>query len=124
MPITGLAGVLLWTSADRFDALAAFYRDVLALPVRRDRPGFVSFAWGDVRLTVTVHDAVHGASADPLRWMLNLAVNDVAAEHARLAAAGIPFLRPPEQEPWGGTVATLTDPDGNVVQLFELPSPA
>jgi uncharacterized glyoxalase superfamily protein PhnB len=31
------------------------------------------------------------------------------------------FTRPPEREDWGGHVATLLDPDGNVVQLFQLP---
>lgn len=120
--ITGLAGVLVWTEPGRFDAMARFYRDVLGLPVRTDRPGFVSFDWAGVRLTVTVHDGVHGRAADPLRIMLNLGVDDIHAVHARLVAAGVPCRRPPEQEGWGGWIATFTDPDGNVVQLLQ-PAP-
>jgi Glyoxalase/Bleomycin resistance protein/Dioxygenase superfamily len=53
--------------------------------------------------------------------MLNLEVTDIAAVHARLASSGVAFLRPPELEPWGGWVATFVDPDGNTLQLFELP---
>jgi predicted enzyme related to lactoylglutathione lyase len=124
MPVTGFAGVLLFTSAERHAALAAFYRDVLRLPVRRDRPGFASFEWGDVRLTITVHDGVHGPARDPLRLMVNLTVDDLDAEHARLARAGVPVQRAPEHEDWGGWVATYEDPDSNVVQLFQLQGPA
>jgi catechol 2,3-dioxygenase-like lactoylglutathione lyase family enzyme len=119
--VTGLAGVLVWTSADRHPAMAAFYRDVLGLQPRRDRPGFFSAEWGAARLTVTVHDRVDGPSRDPLRIMLNLAVDDVHAVHDRLRSAGVPIRRAPELEEWGGWVCTFEDPDGNLVQLFELP---
>ena len=43
------------------------------------------------------------------------------AMHQRLILAGVPCLRVPELESWGGRVATYADPDGNVIQLFELP---
>jgi uncharacterized glyoxalase superfamily protein PhnB len=38
----------------------------------------------------------------------------------RLAEAGVEFLRQPEQESWGGWVATFRDPDGNTLQLLQL----
>jgi len=28
---------------------------------------------------------------------------------------------PPEREHWGGWIATLQDPDGNILQLLQLP---
>ena len=118
--VTGLAGVLVFTSAERFDEMARFYRDVLAMPTRRDREHFVSFEWGEVRLTVTVHDGVEGRATDPLRTMVNLAVDDVSSMHERLTATGVTVIRPPEREQWGGVVCSLEDPDGNIVQLFQL----
>jgi predicted enzyme related to lactoylglutathione lyase len=123
--ITGLAGVLIWTDAARHPAMAAFYRDVLGLPTRTERLGFISFEWpgSDVRLTIAVHDDVSGPAADPLRVMLNLGVDDIAATHRRLRDAGVAFTRAPEQERWGGWIATFVDPDGNVVQLLQ-PAPA
>jgi predicted enzyme related to lactoylglutathione lyase len=119
--IEGLAGVLIWTSADRFPAMARFYRDTLGLTPRSDKPDFVNFDWQGIRLSVGVHGAVDGASREPLRLMINLTVTDIAAVHARLAGAGIVFTRPPEREAWGGWVATFGDPDGNVLQLMQLP---
>ena len=119
--ITGFAGVLLWTSPIRYAAMAAFYRDTLGLTPRRDRDEFISFEWGDVRLTLTVHDGVDGRARDPLRSMVNLAVDDIYVVHARLVDAGVIVVRSPEQEDGGGWVCTLEDPDGNLVQLFQLP---
>ena len=119
--IEGVAGVLIWTSAERFEAMARFYRDRLGLTPRTVKPDFINFDWGGVRLSVSVHDRVAGASADPLRIMVNLAVGDIRAVHARLEAAGVVFTRPPEAEEWGGRVATFRDPDGNLLQLLELP---
>jgi predicted enzyme related to lactoylglutathione lyase len=120
--IVGLAGVLIWTEADRFAAMARFYRDTLGLTPRSAKPDFVNFDWGGVRLSVSLHDRVRGPSRDPLRVMVNLRVDDIRAVHARLARAGVPFTRPPEREDWGGWVATCSDPDGNTVQLMQLPA--
>ena len=120
--IHGFAGVLIWTEATRFDAMARFYRDQLGLTPRTSKPDFINFDWGGVRLSVGVHNRVQGSSADPLRIMVNLAVEDIHATHARLASAGVVFTRPPEAEEWGGRVATFLDPDGNRLQLLELPA--
>ena len=68
-----------------------------------------------------VHDQVGGTSRDPLRVMVNLTVTDISAVHDRLVRAGVVFTRAPEREDWGGWVATLADPDGNVLQLMQLP---
>jgi predicted enzyme related to lactoylglutathione lyase len=120
--IQGLAGVLIWTEAGRFEEMARFYRDCLGLTPRTSKLDFISFDWGGVRLSVSVHDGVCGPSRDPLRIMVNLAVADIRASHERLREAGVLFSRVPEREDWGGQVATFADPDGNVLQLMQLPA--
>jgi predicted enzyme related to lactoylglutathione lyase len=121
--IEGLAGVLLWTSPARFHAMRDFYVDTLGLTPRSDRHHLVNFEWGGQRLTVSIHHGIEdGPTRDPLRLMINLAVSDIHAAHMRLEAAGVAFTRPPEQEPWGGWIATFHDPDGNTVQLLQ-PAP-
>ncbi len=115
--ITGVNGLLIWT--DQFPAMLRFYRDVLGLAPRHERDGFVNFGWGDFRLTIGVHEGVRGHNHDPLRIMVNLATDDIHAAHRRLAAIGVEFSRPPEQESWGGWVATFADPDGNTLQLLQ-----
>ena len=54
--------------------------------------------------------------------MVNLTVADIGAAHERLRGAGVAFTRDPEREDWGGQVATFADPDGNVLQLMQLPA--
>lgn len=120
--IRGIAGVLIWTERERFDAMARFYRDQLGLTPRTSKPDFINFDWDGVRLSVSIHDRVVGESKDPFRIMINLTVDDVRAVHARLARAGVVFIRQPETEDWGGQVASFLDPDGNLVQLFQLPA--
>jgi len=95
--ITGLAGVLVWTETERFGAMARFYRDTLGLTPRSAKGDFINFDWAGVRLSVGVHDRVHGPSRDPLRVMIHLAVSDIQAVHARLARAGVVFTREPQR---------------------------
>ncbi len=118
--ITGIAGVIIWTEAGRHSEMAAFYRDVVGLTPRSDREGFINFEWGRTRLTIARHSAVAGPSKDPLRTMVNLDVPDIHSVYQRLVATGVQFTRPPEQEPWGGWIATFNDPDGNTIQLMQL----
>jgi predicted enzyme related to lactoylglutathione lyase len=74
-----------------------------------------------VRLNLGLHDRVHGASRDPYRVMVHLGVSDIHQMYQRLCQERVQFIRPPEQEHWGGWIATLQDPDGNVLQLLQLP---
>ncbi len=121
--IRGLAGVIVYTTPDRFPAMRAFYVDALGLRPRSDRERFVNFELGKQRLTVTVHSDLDGGSLDPLHMMINLATDDIEADYEAAMAQGARSLRQPERESWGGIVATLADPDGNIVQLLEVPEP-
>lgn len=119
--ITGVVGITLWT--DDLARMLRFYRDTLRLPLHsyHENEGFAAFALGEVRFNIGRHAQVRGPARDPLRIMPHLGVSDIHTEYARLAAAGVTFIRAPEQEHWGGWVATLKDPDGNVLQLLEFP---
>jgi catechol 2,3-dioxygenase-like lactoylglutathione lyase family enzyme len=97
-----------------------FYGDVLGLAVARefgprDDPGVVFFL-GTGLLELS------GRSPEPPRGMaLWLQVRDVAAEHRRLAAAGVPVTRAPQREAWGLVECWLEDPDGVAIVLVEVP---
>jgi predicted enzyme related to lactoylglutathione lyase len=110
-------GILIYTR--RLEPMLHFYRDVLELTPRHVKERTVNFEWGDFKLTIGVHDQVLGPNTDPLRIMVNFHVDDIHASFASLQAAGVPFTREPSQEPWGGWVATFTDPDGNTLQLLQ-----
>ena len=117
--IRGLAGVIIWT--DDLPRMVGFYRDTLGLTPNSERPQFVSFKWGRVKLGIGKHSGVKGASIDPYRVMVNLDVEGIHAVHERLSEEGVTVIRPPEREHWGGWVCTFTDPDGNILQLLEQP---
>ncbi len=115
--IKGLAGLIIWT--DNLDVLSNFYRDVLQLVPHSVKPDFISFKWGDTRLNIGTHSDIKGTSKDQLRIMVNLRVKDVRAAYNNLQERGIDFIRLPEQENWGGWICTLSDPDGNIIQLVQ-----
>lgn len=104
------------------DRSRRFYRDVLGLAIYRefgppDDPGVVFFL-GTGFLEVSGH--VSGPAGHSL--VIWIQVRDVRAEHARLAAAGIPVIREPEMEPWGLTEMWIEDPDGVRIVLVEVPA--
>ena len=117
--IEGVVGVVIWT--EDLETLVEFYRDMLGLTPHSVRPDFVAFRWNEMRLSIGKHSEVRGRSGEPYRVMVNLGVSDIQRLHRELTAKGVPFLRPPEQEHWGGWVATLSDPDGNTLQLIQQP---
>ena len=103
------------------DRSLRFYRDVLGLAVYRefgppDHPGTVFFL-GQGLLEVSGH-----AAGSPGRSvMIWIQVRDVRAEHARLAAAGVPVIRGPATEPWGLIEMWIEDPGGTPIVLVEVP---
>jgi predicted enzyme related to lactoylglutathione lyase len=97
-----------------------FYRYVLGLAVYREfgppeRPGVVFFL-GNGLLEVS------GESEErPVGLALWLQVRSIAAEHERLAAAGVTVSQPPRREPWGLVEMWIQDPDGVRIALVEVP---
>ena len=117
--IDGVVGVTIWT--DDLDRLVPFYRDVLGSQLHSTHGDFVAFRFGEMRLNLGFHSQVSGASKDPYRIMVHLGTREIHDLYQRLAAQGVTFIRPPEQEGWGGWVATFLDPDGNILQLLQQP---
>ena len=116
--ITGLGGASVWSQD--LNRLLPFYRDTLGLKVRIETPGFVVFGEADgPALALGTHSEVRGQNADPARHMVGLTTDDVAADWKRLTAAGVEFIESPTD--YGQVrIATLKDPDGNLIQLLQL----
>ena len=49
---------------------------------------------------------------------VSLQVSDIFATYETLLKRGLDFVAPPEKQPWGGVLAHLRDPDGNVLTLL------
>lgn len=122
------------------DRSVAFYRDVLGLAISREFPGGTVFFLGGGFLEVSAvpagtgaadggaaggasHDgSADGAAPDVGGLRLWLQVRDLAAAHRELAAAGVPILREPREEPWGLHEMWVADPDGTRLVLVQIPA--
>lgn len=114
------------------ERLAAFYRDVLGLPeafrmLREDGSTGIIYldAGPECFLEVLAGGRAGGGDGGggaPRAGLahLCLAVADLAAELARLAALGVRPVRPPIRGGDGNRQAWLADPEGNQVELMEL----
>ena len=105
-----------------WDRALEFYTETLGIEttLRSDEMGWAQLATGEAQLAlerVTPGDS----EAEKLvgRFVgVSLEVADIEATHKTLVQRGVEFLSPPEVQPWGGVLAHLRDPDGNVITLL------
>ncbi|MFT3664968.1 VOC family protein [Piscinibacter sp.] len=103
-----------------------FYADALGLTLHAQDParGWCVFNAGNCELVVeAVHvDAPPDEQALVGRFTgLSFQVNDIHVAHQDLRARGVVFTSPPQRQFWGGTLATVRDPDGNEFQVVQRP---
>jgi predicted enzyme related to lactoylglutathione lyase len=117
--VIGVGGVFFKAKDPK--ALAAWYHDVLGMPME---------AWGGamLRYDAPKHPPMLTWSAFPSStnyfapstsaFMINYAVDDMDALLARLNAKGIAILNRDDNDP-NGRFAWLLDPEGNKIELWE-----
>ncbi|HEX2863346.1 MAG TPA: VOC family protein [Deinococcales bacterium] len=109
--------------SDDVPRLAAFYALLLGQPGEGDAR-HRAFGAGPVALSLAsaglMEELAPGClvGAGPGRVVIEFRVGDVDALHARLAALGVPVVKPPTTHPWGLRSAWVRDPDGNLVNLY------
>lgn len=117
--ITGLGGATIWS--ERIGNLLPFYRDVIGLQVGIETPDFVLFSDQTTpALAIGTHSEVHGRTAEPARHMVGLVTDDIQADTARFKAAGVRFIEEPNDQGSGFWLATFEDPEGNLIQLYQM----
>ena len=105
--------ISLQLASENPQRLAAFYRDVVQLPAQPEF-GDHAFALGPAgTLFVVDHSQVAGPTREPARAIIDLHLEGLDDEQARLEAAGVSFARSK------GVISTFDDPDGNLVQIME-----
>ena len=118
--IKKFAGASIWS--EDLNNLLPFYRDVLGLQVVHESTGFVVLGESQpetATLGLGTHSEVRGRNADPARHMIGLESDDLIGDWERLKEAGVEFIEDPTD--YGGemSIATLKDPEGNLVQLWQ-----
>jgi catechol 2,3-dioxygenase-like lactoylglutathione lyase family enzyme len=111
---------------DDVDAAIDFYTTHLGFEVRTNAaPAFADVTRGGLRLLLSGpassagRPMPDGTKPGPGGWnRIHLLVADIAAEVARLRDAGVSFRNDIVTGP-GGSQILMTDPSGNVVELFQ-----
>jgi catechol 2,3-dioxygenase-like lactoylglutathione lyase family enzyme len=107
-----------------------FYTETLGIPLasRSDEFGWAQLDTGAAQLALErfrpgEEEEAPDSEGDLVGRFLgvSLAVADIDATYRRLRSRGVEFLEPPAVMPWGGVLAHLRDPDGNVVTLVGTP---
>ena len=111
-----------------------FYREQLRLTELTANPDSLVYDTGGVHVIIEVGPAEHIDRAEvtelahtgglPLVGRFcgfSFAVDDAARVCAELATVGVNIVGAPEQMSWGGTLAHIADPDGNVLTLVQYP---
>jgi predicted enzyme related to lactoylglutathione lyase len=117
--ITGVGGIFFKAKDPK--TLAAWYRDVLGMPVE---------AWGGaaLRYDAPKHPPALAWNAFPATTkyfapstsglMINYAVDDMDALLARLQSKGVTIIKRDDNDP-NGRFTWILDPEGNKVELWE-----
>ena len=104
-----------------FEGALRFYRDTLELPLRfaDEKFGFASFATAGAGFTIARVDLADPAQARLVGRHTGIAfgVDDLQKTYESWRARGVRFELPPTRQPWGGTLAQLADPEGNLLTL-------
>jgi catechol 2,3-dioxygenase-like lactoylglutathione lyase family enzyme len=117
--ITGLGGIFFKSKDPK--KLAAWYRDVLGLPVEgwggaalhTDAPGHPPVVvWN------AFPDSTDYMAPSTREFMVNFAVDDLDAFVAKLAAHGVTILKRDDSDA-NGKFAWILDPDGTKIELWQ-----
>lgn len=92
--------------------LANFYKWLLGVENDSSDVWHQTILMDETMLTVCHEDSSDGTGSN---ICLAFTVEDVDAEYARLTAAGVSVIEPPETRPWGMRNMSFADPDGNRV---------
>ena len=122
---TGLGALTLFV--EDVPAAAAFYRDVLRLPVLFQDDVSTVLALGPTVLNVLAVGAAGPAVApsrpaavgDVPRMLLTLWVDDADAACRELQGRGVVLLNGPVDRPWGKRTAAFVDPAGVVWEVAQ-----
>jgi len=102
------------------DKSVSFYSEILGLPVVASESDWVTFEIDDQTLTLQkCNEELISLLNGPRNVQFALEVEDLDAFYVNLGNKGVPFFLEPTDQSWGGKLAQLLDPDGNILQLVE-----
>ena len=105
---------MLYSVSD-LEAAKKVFTALLGVPPTADSPYYVGYDVGDQHIGFTPGDGPHGTGSSVAYWH----VSDIEAKLAEVTAAGATPKDATRDVGGGRLVATVTDPDGNVLGLLQ-----
>ena len=101
-----------------------FYCEIVGLPLKAGGPeeGFCIFDTGPTQLIL---ELVRSSAPEDMQKLagrttgLSLSTVDIHRTQQDLLSRGVTLSSAPERQPWGGWIATVSDPSGNTFQLIQ-----
>jgi len=105
--------------------LSTFYRDVLEVEMQGDQVHAELLTEG-AGLAIFTEDGMEQMAPHSMQgaghggFTIGFQVEDVDREYERLLKMGVPIVKPPATYPWGSRSAWFRDPDGNIVDFYQI----
>jgi len=99
------------------DAARAVYTALLGMPPQHDSSYYVGFDVEGQHIGLVPNAGPQGMTSPVAYWH----VSDIEAKLAEVTAAGATVKEPPRDVGNGRLVATIADPDGNILGLLQDP---
>jgi lactoylglutathione lyase len=114
-----------------FKKSAAFYRDTMAFPVKwyEESMEYALFDNGETKIELFSQKGFYEAIGEtnapeagaPSKFVLNFQVDNVDVTYAELSEKGVVFYRKPQDKvEWNARVAHFHDPDGNLIEIYQM----
>lgn len=100
-----------------FDAVRAFYGEVLGLDLLMDLGFFVTYG-GSERMQVQVGAGTEGGSNTPVPG-ISIEVDELDEALERMEAGGVRIEYGPVDEPWGVRRFYVRDPSGKLINILQ-----
>ncbi|PGS05806.1 VOC family protein [Bacillus pseudomycoides] len=110
---------------EKYDECLRFYKELLRLPIKGEHGTYIEFDTGETILAMNSREDVReltGLSipngiSESANFELGFIVEDVNETISRLREQGVKVLVEPITKPWGQTIAYVSDPDGNYIEI-------
>ena len=120
---------LITVLVDEIEPMKLFYRDVLGFKVSEDLGNYVEFQSESVRFSLCTREVMYEATAhDTYRepragqtFELAFPVgtpDDVDRVYKEVTGKGAIPVKEPEMMPWGRKTAFISDPEGNIHEIY------
>ena len=121
--VRGIDAITLFV--ENLEAAKRFYLEVFNLPLHFEDDDSAVFAFGSTLINLLkataaselIEPATVASREAGARFQLTVAVDDVDALCADLAARGVALLNGPMDRPWGVRTASFRDPGGHIWEI-------